>query len=98
MTKALLTEPEAEQELEEAAERYDQQRHGLGRTFLEAVTATVERIRRFPQAGARVALRRPSVRPIGKLGLTRGMMTEHAGGPFKRVLICSAITPEPTDL
>jgi hypothetical protein len=54
VTKVLLTEPEAEQELEEAAGRYDQQRPGLGKRFLDAVAATVERIRRFPQAGAPV--------------------------------------------
>lgn len=54
MTALLLIEPEAEQELEEAALRYDEERRGLGRRFLAEVAATVDRIRQFPRAGAPV--------------------------------------------
>ena len=54
MTRPLLTEPEAEQELEDAALWYEGQRPGLGRRFLGSVAATIDRVRRFPQAGAPV--------------------------------------------
>jgi len=54
VTKAFLTEPEADQELEEAALRYEEQGRGLGQRFLAAVAGTVERTRRFPNAGAPV--------------------------------------------
>jgi len=39
----LLIEPEADQELEDAALRYEGERPGLGQRFLDAVAATVER-------------------------------------------------------
>lgn len=54
MPAPLLVEPEADQELEEAALRYEAERPGLGQRFLEGVAATLERIRRFPKAGAPV--------------------------------------------
>ena len=54
MATPLLVEPEADRELEEAAERYEEKRSGLGQRFLTGVAATVDRIRRFPQAGAPV--------------------------------------------
>jgi hypothetical protein len=50
----LRIEPEPDQELEEAAVRYDQERAGLGRRFLAEVAVTLDRISRFPQAGAPV--------------------------------------------
>lgn len=54
VTARLLIEPEADQELEEAALRYEKERPGLGRRFFAEVAATMDQIRRFPQAGARV--------------------------------------------
>jgi plasmid stabilization system protein ParE len=54
VTTRLLIEPEADQELEEAALRYEEERPGLGQKFLDAVAASVERVRRFPQAGTTV--------------------------------------------
>ena len=54
MTQPLVVEPEAEAELEEAAHWYEAQRPGLGPRLIAAVAETVERIRRFPQAGAPV--------------------------------------------
>jgi len=50
----LLIEPEADQELEEACLRYEGERPGLGQRFLDGVAATLDRIARFPQAGAPV--------------------------------------------
>jgi toxin ParE1/3/4 len=50
----LLIEPEAEQELDDAARRYEAERPGLGHRFLDGVAATLDRIRRFPLAGAPV--------------------------------------------
>ena len=52
MATPLLIEPEADRELEEAALRYEEERPGLGRRFLESIAVTLERIGRFPQAGA----------------------------------------------
>lgn len=54
MTTQLRFEAEAERELGEAAQRYDEQRPGLGRRFLNEVEVTTERIRQFPGAGAPV--------------------------------------------
>ena len=54
MSKPLLTEPEADRELEDAALWYEEQRRGLGQAFLEAVDATLERISLLPKAGAPV--------------------------------------------
>jgi len=50
----LRFEAEAERELGDAAQRYDEQRPGLGRRFLNEVEVTAERIRQFPAAGAPV--------------------------------------------
>lgn len=52
MTIPLLFEAEAESELDEAAQRYEEHRLGLGQRFLDQVATTAEYIRRFPQAGA----------------------------------------------
>jgi toxin ParE1/3/4 len=49
--KPLLFEPEASQELEDAARWYEDQRSGLGQRFLDAVAATVDRLVTFPTAG-----------------------------------------------
>ena len=54
MSKPLLTEPEADQELEEAASWFEKQREGLGQVFLEAIDATLDRIVLLPKAGAPV--------------------------------------------
>jgi plasmid stabilization system protein ParE len=54
VTPAFRPEPEASAELEDAAVWYDGQRPGLGREFVEAVDAALERIARWPQIGRRV--------------------------------------------
>jgi toxin ParE1/3/4 len=54
VSRPLLTEPEADQELEDAAWWYEEQRPGLGQLFLKAVEATVDSIQQFPGAGAPV--------------------------------------------
>lgn len=54
MATQLRFEAEAERELGDAAQRYDEQRPGLGRRFLNEVEVTAERIRQFPAAGAPV--------------------------------------------
>ena len=54
MTKPIRTEPEAEEELLEAAHWYERQRRGLGLDFLDAIGAAVELIRRQPTGGTRV--------------------------------------------
>jgi hypothetical protein len=48
------TEPEAADELQQAALWYEQRRAELGREFLEAVDRALEFIDRFPQAGTSV--------------------------------------------
>lgn len=50
----LVTEAEAEVELEDAALWYEEQSEGLGERFLAAVAATVQGIREFPRLGAQV--------------------------------------------
>jgi plasmid stabilization system protein ParE len=50
----LLFEAEAEHELDEATQRYDEQRPGLGQRFLDEVATTTQRVREFPRAGAPV--------------------------------------------
>ena len=52
MTKPIRTEPEADEELLEAARWYEQRRRGLGLDFLAAIEAAVELIQRYP-AGCR---------------------------------------------
>lgn len=54
MATRLLVEAEADRELEEAVQRYEEKRSGLGQRFLDGVTFTIDRIRRFPLAGATV--------------------------------------------
>lgn len=54
MTKPIRTEPEAEEELLEAARWYEQQRPGLGLDFLAAIGAAVELIERQPLGGTQV--------------------------------------------
>ena len=54
MIKPIRTEPEAEQELLEAARWYEQRRPGLGLEFLAAIRAAVELIQRDPAGGSRV--------------------------------------------
>jgi plasmid stabilization system protein ParE len=52
--KPLLVEPEAGQELADAAGWYEDQRSGLGQRFLDRVAATLHRLSKFPAAGAPV--------------------------------------------
>jgi toxin ParE1/3/4 len=52
--KPLLTEEEADRELEEAIHRYEESRPGLGAEFLAAVDAALSRIARFPASGSPV--------------------------------------------
>ena len=52
MVTPLQFEAEAERELDEAAQRYEEQRPGLGKRFLHEIESTAEQIRRFPGAGA----------------------------------------------
>ena len=54
MIKPIRTEPEAEEELLEAARWYEQHRQGLGLEFLGAIRAAVELIQRDPAGGSRV--------------------------------------------
>lgn len=54
MSKLLLSEHEAEQELEAAALRYEEHGRGLGQRFLDAVAATVDLIHSFPKLGQSV--------------------------------------------
>lgn len=48
MSRVVHVRPEAEWELVEAFWWYERQRSGLGREFLFAFDATVERVRRHP--------------------------------------------------
>lgn len=61
MATRLIIEAEADQELEEAALRYDEELPGLGQRFLDSVAFTLERIARFPRAGAPVPRVPPDV-------------------------------------
>lgn len=54
MTRPLRVEPEAEKELDEAVSWYEAQRPGLGPRLIAVVGVTIDRIRRFPHAGAPV--------------------------------------------
>lgn len=54
MSKPLITGPEADEETEQAALWYEQQRDGLGQRFLDGVDETLDRLRRYPRAGAPV--------------------------------------------
>jgi plasmid stabilization system protein ParE len=61
VAKAPSFHPEAEQELEEAADWYESQRDGLGREFVAAVRVKIDRIVEAPERypvvhGARRAL------------------------------------------
>jgi hypothetical protein len=48
VTIAFLIEPEAEDELEAAVLRYENERSGLGQRLLDAVTETFDQIAQFP--------------------------------------------------
>ncbi len=52
--KPVRFEAEAEHELDEAAQRYEEQRTGLGQRFLREIAVTTARVRQFPGAGAQV--------------------------------------------
>jgi hypothetical protein len=54
VARQLRFEAEAERELDEAAQRYEEQRPALGKRFLHEVELTAERIRQFPGVGAPV--------------------------------------------
>ena len=48
--KAIITDPEAQAELEAAADWYEMQKDGLGGEFLDGVEQTIIAIRRCPKA------------------------------------------------
>lgn len=54
MSAPIRVETEAARELEEAVLWYDEQRAGLGLEFLESVERALDRIARWPDAGAPV--------------------------------------------
>jgi plasmid stabilization system protein ParE len=64
MSRPLIVNPEAEQDLADAKAWYDGQRDGLGDEFLECVGEALDRIRAVPEAHAKVfqELRRRLVR------------------------------------
>lgn len=68
--------PQAEVEMEEAAEYYDQQQEGLGDRFLGEVRRTVERIQVFPNAWPKLSRRSRRCRlnrfPYGVVYMVRG--------------------------
>jgi|CXWL01.1.fsa_nt_gi plasmid stabilization system protein ParE len=49
MACELIIEPEAELDLEQAVDWYNEQRPGLGREFLECVEEVFDRIRQLPE-------------------------------------------------
>lgn len=63
MDVELIVSPEAERDLQEANEWYDNQRRGLGREFIEHVDHAFERICRMPESHA-VAYRSVRVAPL----------------------------------
>lgn len=54
MTKPLRTEEEAKAELAEAIRWYEERKPGLGGRLLAAIDRALDRVQRFPQAGATV--------------------------------------------
>ena len=54
MSRPVAFEPEASYELETAALWYEDQRSGLGQTFLAAVDRTVDHLATWPDAGTLV--------------------------------------------
>lgn len=54
MTAELVLAPEAEQDLSDAYDWYENRRHGLGEEFLSCVDACIQRIRRMPELHAKV--------------------------------------------
>jgi plasmid stabilization system protein ParE len=54
VSKPIRTEEEADTELAEALDRYEEKRPGLGNDFLAAVDDVLQRISRFPKSGAAV--------------------------------------------
>ncbi len=69
MTHLVRVRPEAERDVEQAYEWYEERRLGLGREFLDELDVVYERIARFPLLYAEVyrGLRRAPVRrfPLG---------------------------------
>lgn len=69
MKKQFRAQDEASQELDHAARWYEERRPGLGRRFLNSVDATLDQVRRFPEAGAPVeGLSRPAGAPRADKG------------------------------
>lgn len=54
MTAELVLAPEAEQDVSEAYDWYENRRHGLGEEFLSCVDACIQRICRVPELHAKV--------------------------------------------
>ena len=70
MSKPLRTEPEAGEELLEAARWYEQRQPGLGMEFFAAIAAAVEFIQQHPEAGSPVPYVTEAV-PAGRFILRR---------------------------
>ena len=70
MSKPILTEEEADQELAEAVGRYDEQRPGLGHDFLDAIDKVLLRISSFPKSGAPVP-KAPTNLPVRRVPVKR---------------------------
>jgi len=70
VTKPIRIEPEADEELLQAARWYEQRRPGLGLSFLAAIGAAVELIQRHPAGGIPVPGVRDEV-PARRLVLRR---------------------------
>jgi hypothetical protein len=54
MTLPLIITPEAEEDIADAKDWYDQQRQGLGGAFVLCVEETLDRIRSMPEAAAEI--------------------------------------------
>lgn len=70
MSKPILTEEEANQELAEAVGRYNEQRHGLGHDFLDAIDKVLLRVSSFPKSGAPVP-KTPANLPVRRVPVKR---------------------------
>ena len=70
MSKPILTEEEADQELAEAVSRYDEQRPGLGHDFLVAIDKVLLRVSSFPKSGAPVP-KAPANLPVRRVPVKR---------------------------
>jgi toxin ParE1/3/4 len=70
VTKPIRTEPEADEELREAARWYQEKRPGLGLEFLAAIGAALDLVQRHPAGGGRVPKVRDEI-PVRRVVLHR---------------------------